>query len=192
MELLWVGLNYAGVERTVTEPVVRYVGDIHLADMPFSHSVATMVGTGLLAWVAGALAGSARLGGAVGLGIVSHLVLDLLTHNGDIVLSPGVSGSGYGTFLYARAPGLAFILELGYGMLCWRIFRGSKALLAVIVPFNVANLSLFLPRLPGPEELLAGRPNVLTTVIPGQILITLLAIWLAAGSRYGRRESHRA
>jgi hypothetical protein len=36
MELLWVVLNYAGVERTTTEPVVRYVGDIHLAYMPFS------------------------------------------------------------------------------------------------------------------------------------------------------------
>jgi hypothetical protein len=41
MELAWVGLNYLGVEYTTTEASVRSVADIHLAYMPFSHSVAT-------------------------------------------------------------------------------------------------------------------------------------------------------
>ena len=44
MELAWVGLNYLGVERTTTETSVRSVADIHLAYMPFSHSVATAAG----------------------------------------------------------------------------------------------------------------------------------------------------
>lgn len=183
MELLWVLLNYLGVERTTTEPVVRYVGDIHLAFMPFSHSVATMLGAGALAWALGALAGRARLGAAVGLGIVSHLVLDLVTHNGDIALAPGVTEQGYGTFLYARLPALAFLVELLYGILCWRIFRGGRALLAVVVGFNVANLSLFFAAVPGPEAFLAGRPMLLTTVILAQIVVTLWAVWLAAGAR---------
>src|SRR5262245_62450833 len=50
-ELAWVGLNYLGVERTTTETSVRSVGDIHLAYMPFSHSVATVAGGALLAWL---------------------------------------------------------------------------------------------------------------------------------------------
>ena len=41
MELAWVLLNYLGVERTTTGPVVRSVADIQLAYMPYSHSVAT-------------------------------------------------------------------------------------------------------------------------------------------------------
>jgi hypothetical protein len=45
MELAWVVLNYLGVERTTTAPVVRSVADIHLAYMPYSHSVATAGGS---------------------------------------------------------------------------------------------------------------------------------------------------
>jgi hypothetical protein len=35
MEILWVVLNYLGIERTTTEKEVRYVGDVHLSFMPF-------------------------------------------------------------------------------------------------------------------------------------------------------------
>src|SRR5262249_47187391 len=51
MELAWVALNYLGVERTTTESTVHSVADIHLAYMPYSHSVATGVGAALLAWL---------------------------------------------------------------------------------------------------------------------------------------------
>jgi hypothetical protein len=43
MEFVWVLLNYLGIEPTTTEPVVRYVGDINPAYMPFSHSVLTVL-----------------------------------------------------------------------------------------------------------------------------------------------------
>jgi hypothetical protein len=180
MELLWVALNYLGVERTTTEPVVRYVGDIHLAYMPFSHSVATMLGVAAAAWLLAVATGRPRLGAALGLGIASHLVLDLATHDGDIALAPFAAGPGLGTYLYARLPVAAFLLELGYGLLCWRVGRGGKALLAVVVGFNLANLSLFFSAIPGPEQWLAGRSTLLTTVILGQIVVTLLAVGWAA------------
>src|SRR3954468_22720654 len=51
MELAWVLLNFAGVERTTTEHAVRSVADIHLAYMPYSHSVATAVAASLVAWL---------------------------------------------------------------------------------------------------------------------------------------------
>jgi hypothetical protein len=180
MEFLWVGLNYVGVERTTTEPVVRSVADIHLADMPFSHSVAAMLGVAALAWAIGALAGRPRLGAAVGLGVASHLVLDLATHDRDIALAPLLDGPEYGTRLYGRLPLAAFLLELGFGVLCWRVYRGGRALLAVIVGFNLANLSLFFAAVPGPEQWLAGRPILLTTTIFVQIVVTLWAVWWAA------------
>ena len=66
MEFAWVALNYLGVEHTTTEPIVRYLGDIHLAYMPYSHSVLTALGAALLAWSMGALAGRARLGAILG------------------------------------------------------------------------------------------------------------------------------
>jgi hypothetical protein len=185
MEFAWVLLNYVGVERTTTEPVVRYVGDIHLAYMPFSHSVLTVLGAVLLVWALSAVTGKGRLGAVLGLGILSHLLLDLLTHNGDIPLAPFADAPKYGTFLYGRLPLVAFLLELGYGLLCWRAFRGGRALLAIIVGFNLANVSLFFREIPGPEEALAGRPFLVVTVILAQIAVTLWAVWWGARKSAG-------
>jgi hypothetical protein len=191
MEFLWVILNYIGIERTTTEPIVEYVGDIHLAYMPFSHSILTMVLAGIVAWTICLMAGRARLGAAVGLGIVSHLVLDLITHNGDIALAPFAGAGKYGTYLYAAAPAAAFMLELGFGLLCWWIFRGGKALLAIIVGFNLANASLFFKAVPGPEHWMANRPLLIVTVISVQIIVTLAAVgWAAARSRPQRTEAN--
>lgn len=182
MELVWVALNYLGVERTTTDPVVRFVGDIHLAYMPYSHSVATMVLAALAAGVVLGIRGKKALGLAVAAGILSHLVLDLATHDGDIALAP-FTGGGYGTWLYGRHPALAFAVEVGFGALCWWIYRGGTTLLWVILGFNLANLSLFFPAIPGPEALLAERPMWLTTVILLQIVVTLAAVGWAARPR---------
>ena len=74
MELAWVGLNYLGVERTTTEATVRSVADIHLAYMPYSHSVATAAGGALLAWlVVEKGLGRPLVARALGIGIFSHL-----------------------------------------------------------------------------------------------------------------------
>jgi LexA-binding, inner membrane-associated putative hydrolase len=183
MELLWVLLNFLGIERTTTDAVVRDIADIHLAYMPYSHSVATMVGAAVLAALIGKAVGRPKLGVAVGLGILSHLILDLVTHNGDIPLAPVANAPKYGTYLYARLPAVAFALELGFGILCWWVFRGNRWLLAVIIAFNLANLSLFFAAIPGPEDMLAGRPLVLVAVILAQIIVTLALVGWAATRR---------
>jgi len=176
MELAWVGLNYLGVERTTTESQVRSVADIHLAYMPFSHSVATAAGAALLAWlfVEKGL-GRPLLGRAIGIGIASHLVLDLVTHARDITLWPG-SDVALGLGLYDRAPMWGFALEMVYGVVCWSVYRGSRPLLAMIVLGNLANITLFSAAIPGPEGLLAGRPLMLVTVIFVQIVTTLALV----------------
>src|SRR5574340_543801 len=82
MELLWVLLNYIGIERITTEEEVKYVGNIHLSYMPFSHSILTMAGMSILAWfIISKGFGNPEIGLAVGTGILSHLVLDLITHS---------------------------------------------------------------------------------------------------------------
>ena len=174
MELAWVILNYLGIERTTTERVVRSVADIHLAWMPYSHSVATAIGAALLAWGVIELGLNQRdLGRAVGLGIASHLVLDLLTHAHDIVLWPGRVSPRLGLGLYDAAPLAAFMVELVYGIICWRIYRGGRGLLALVVVGNLANLSLLSVSIPGPEGFLAGRPLMVVTLVALQIVATL-------------------
>ena len=77
---------------------------------------------------------------------------------------------------------LAFLVELVYGLVCWWIFRSGKALLAVILGFNLANISEFFRSIPGPEDALAGHPLTLVTVILVQVVITVWAVWWSAGA----------
>ena len=184
MELAWVGLNYLGVERTTTEPAVRSVADIHLSYMPFSHSVATAVAAALCAWlIVEKGLGRAAIGRAIGIGIVSHLVLDLVTHAPDIAVWPGSPLPALGLGLYNRAPMWGFALEMVYGVFCWWMYRRSGSLLAVIVLGNLANVSLFSAAIPGPEQFLAGHPLAVVTLVLAQIVTTLALIgWLANSS----------
>ncbi len=184
MELAWVGLNYLGVERTTTEPAVRSVADIHLSYMPFSHSVATAVAAALCAWlIVEKGLGRAALGRAIGIGIVSHLVLDLVTHAPDIAVWPGSPLPALGLGLYNRAPMWGFALEMVYGVFCWWMYRRSGSLLAVIVLGNLTNVSLFSAAIPGPEQFLAGHPLAVVTLVLAQIVTTLALIgWLANSS----------
>ena len=184
MELAWVAFNYLGLERTTTERVVRSVADIHLAWMPYSHSVMTALGAAVLAWV-GIEFGMGRraLGRAVGIGIASHLALDLLTHAHDIVLWPGRISPRLGLGLYDAAPMAAFVVEMVYGVVCWWIYRGGRGLLALVVLGNLANLSLFSAAIPGPEGFLAGRPLLVVTLIALQIIVTLVLTGLLAARK---------
>ena len=184
MELAWVTLNYLGIERTITEPAVHSVADIHLSYMPYSHSIATAIIASLIAWlIIEKGLGRAALGRAVGLGIVSHLVLDLLTHGRDIVLWPGLASPKLGLGLYAIAPLAAFFLELAYGISCWLIYRGSYSLLTLIVLGNLANLSFLSPSIPGPESILAGRSTLVVSIILVQIIATLALVRVLTPSK---------
>ncbi|HEY7188452.1 MAG TPA: hypothetical protein VH436_17970 [Vicinamibacterales bacterium] len=193
MELAWVGFNYLGVEHTTTEPQVRSVADIHLAYMPFSHSVATAVAAALLAWfVIEKGLGRPAVARAIGIGIVSHLVLDLMTHARDIALWPGSALPALGLGLYDRAPMWGFALEMAYGVLCWSVYRGSRPLLAMIVLGNLANITLFSATIPGPEVYLAGHPLMVVTLVFVQIVATLALIAvLATRSALDWRRSAR-
>ena len=187
MELAWVVLNFLGIERTTTDATVRSVADIHLAYMPYSHSVGVALAAALLAWGVLELGlGRRALGRAVGFGIASHLVLDLLTHAHDIVLWPGHDSIRLGLGLYDAAPFAAFVLELAYGVACWWIFRGGRGLLVLIVLGNFANLSLLSATIPGPEMFLAGRPLAVVGLVGMQIAVTLVLTGsLARGGERG-------
>jgi hypothetical protein len=177
MELLWVVLNLFGIERTTTEASVHSVSDIHLAYMPYSHSIVMGLGFAIVAWfIFGVILHRSRLGLAVALGIVSHLVLDLVTHARDIAIAPGFDHIKLGLGLYSAFPLLAFFLELGYGVFCWWVYEGGRTLLAIIVLFNAANLSLLSPAVPGPESLLANRPTLIVLFIAAQIVVTLFLV----------------
>jgi hypothetical protein len=176
VELVWVLFTYLGIEH------VRYTPDaLHLDFLPYSHSVFTGVAGGLVAWlVIRHGLHRPRLAAAVGLGIASHVVLDLIQHEPDIPLLPLPRGPRFGLGL-AGWPLANLTVEVLYGLACWWIFRGGRGLLVAIVGFNLLNAPFMFPRQGG---LLAGwlarHPAVLPTVILVQIVMTWLAVWWGA------------
>ena len=184
MELAWVALNYLGVEQTTTSASVRTVADIHLAYIPYSHSVATAAAAALFTWLTIERGfGRRALGRAVAVGILSHLVLDLATHAPDIALWPGSPFPKLGLGLYSGAPAVAFVVELLYGVLCWWVYRGRKGLLVVLLVGNLANTSFFFASIAGPEELLAGRPLLVVTAVFVQIVTMLVLVGMMSSKR---------
>lgn len=181
MEILWVAFNYLGIEQTTTEAAVHTVSEIHLSYMPYSHSVASGLFFAFAVWLITAKTFKRpAVGLALGIGVVSHLILDLMTHAPDIALAPGIAEPKWGLGLYSVAPLAAFFIEIVYGIFCWRIYKGGRGLLLVIVLFNLANLSMFSAAVPGLEEFLAGRPMLIVTVIALQIAVTLYLVGIFA------------
>lgn len=123
------------------------------------------------------------MGRAIGVGIVSHLVLDVLTHARDIALWPGSTFPAIGLGLYDHAPMWGFALEIAYGVMCWRVYRGSRSLLALIVLGNLANITLFSAAIPGPEQYLAGHPLMIVSMVAAQIIVTMVLIGVLARRR---------
>jgi len=178
IEILWVVLNFLGIEKTSTEKTVESVSDVHLEHMPFSHSVVSTVVLALGALILITLAfNRVDVAIAVALGICSHLVLDLISHARDIVLLPFRAKRKFGLGLYEKPP-VAFAFETIYGIFCWWVYGGSATLFWIIVIFNLANASFFIKAIPGPERLMAGRPAWITGIGAVQIIVTAVLVGL--------------
>lgn len=176
MELLWVGFNFVGIEYSTTEATVSSVLDVHLAHMPYSHSIlSTMVVAGFAWLIIRKGLNKPAIAVATAVAIVSHLLLDVLTHGQDIALAPFTDMNKVGLGLY-EVPLAAFVVETLYGILCWSIYRGSRSLFAIIVGFNLANITFFSTAISGPEALLADNPVLLTSVVLVQIVLTLVLV----------------
>lgn len=183
LEILWVVLNYLGIERTSTDAVVTTVSNIHLEYMPYSHSLASSFVYALVAWLIVGKVYKHRVAAvAVAIGIFSHIVLDVLTHTRDILIIPFLLDQKVGIGLYG-VPMAAFFVETAYGLFCWWIFRGSGALLAIILTFNLANISFFFAGLNGPEVLMANHPLWVVSAVAIQIIVTLVLVGLLAKPR---------
>jgi hypothetical protein len=180
VEILWVVFNLLGIEVTTTAPQVRALNDIHLDHMPYSHSIAATAVLAIAVWVVfSKFLHKPGWGLALAVAVSTHIVLDLATHVRDIALAPGIESPKFGTGLY-DLPLFALVVETVYGVCCWWLFRGSRALLAAIVVLNLAALSFYSARIAGPESLLAGHPKIFAAAIGVHIVVGLIAVgWFA-------------
>jgi hypothetical protein len=171
IELLWVAFVYAGIEYP------EYTANaVHLGFLPYSHSVTSAAVVAFAAWAYGRF-GKRDTALAMGLvvGILSHVVLDIVQHERDIMLLPSTIGPALGLNLAGHTP-LDLVVELLFGVGCWWIFGGTLGLLIAIVLLNLANLPLMFPQ-PGSGKMLADHHLVLPTIILAQIIITWTVVW---------------
>ena len=173
VELLWIVFTYLGIEHVRATPE-----RVHLDFLPYSHSVLTGVFLASLAWAMGKSVHRTYVGAAIGLGIISHIVLDFIQHEPDITLLPLPWGPRLGLNL-SSYPLLNLIVEVAFCIACWKIFGGSKGLLIGIVIFNLLNIPLMFPQ-PGSGELIAAHRALLPTVILIQVVSSWLLVWWLA------------
>ena len=123
--------------------------------MPYSHSVLTVLGAMLWCgqWELSSVERASARSSASQYCRISSSIVDAQRRHRP---GPIYGAPKYGTFLYGRLAPVAFLVELAYGLVCWWIFRGGKALLAVVLGFNLANISEFFRSIPGPEDALAA------------------------------------
>ena len=104
IDLLWPTLLLVGVERVAITPGITRVVPLDFTHYPISHSLAAVLLWAVLFGVAyQALRRYPRGALVCGLAVVSHWLLDLLTHRPDLPLSPG-SDARVGLGLWGSLP----------------------------------------------------------------------------------------
>jgi hypothetical protein len=97
LDLLWPVFLLAGVETVRIEPGNTAFTPLAFDHYPWSHSLSMAVIWGIAAGrVAAPILRSARAGLIIGLTVVSHWVLDFVTHRPDLPLWPGGPLEGLG------------------------------------------------------------------------------------------------
>jgi len=177
VELLWIVFTYLGIEHAQITPDA-----VHLDFLPYSHSIGTGLFLAALAWGMGRSVRRTTIGAAIALGILSHILLDVIHHEPNIALLPMAWGPRFGLNLQGY-PILDFIVELALGVACWNIFGGARGLLIGIVIFNVLNLPLMFPP-SGSLTPLVNHPMYLPTIILVQVVATWLLVWWFTRRQY--------
>ena len=111
IDLLWPTLLLLGLERVEVSPGITRVTPLDFVSYPISHSLLAVVLWGALFAGVYHLAKRSAAGSAVLFGaVVSHWLLDLLTHRPDLPLLPG-SGPKVGLGLWSSLPA-TLVVEL--------------------------------------------------------------------------------
>ena len=173
-DILWPVFVAIGIEQVRIVPGFTAFTPLDFVSYPYSHSLVFLIAWGLvLGIVYRSLTGN---GGSVvilaGL-VVSHWVLDFLTHIPDMPIYPG--GSKYGLGLWNSIPGTLIVEAAMYGAGLWVYMRATDArdgigrwgfigLAAFLVVVYLANIGNAPPSVPG-------------IYIPAIIGIVLLTVW---------------
>jgi len=177
VELVWIVLSLAGVEHASV-----HEGRLSLDFLPYSHSVTSGLVVAALAYAAATrVTRNRRVAVALAVAVFSHIVLDVLHHQPDILLFPARLGPRLGTGLL-DLPVLDFAIELLYCLCCARLGGGGTALYVGIALFNLADLPMML-QLSTVMAPVLERARLLPLFILAQIVVTSAFV-----ARFGQRK----
>ncbi len=186
LDLIWPILLLLGVETVRVNPGDTAFTSLAFDSYPWSHSLLTVVGwSGLVGFLGRRVFGSWRAGMVLGGLVLSHWVLDFVTHRPDLPLWPG--GPLVGLGLWNSIPGTILVeASLLVGGL-WLYHRatsprdrtGTGALVALVVLTGV--IWVTQPWAPLPESA--------TAVAAGALILWLLPPWALWIERHRSRNA---
>lgn len=174
-DLVWPVLVAFGVEEVRVEPGNTAFTPLDFVSYPYSHSLAALLVWGLIVGVVyRVVAGQRRTVWVLGSLVVSHWLLDFITHRPDMPLYPGSPRFGLG--LWNSIPGTLIVEGVLYALGLWIYTRttmphdavgrwGFATLAGVVVVLYLVNLVSPPP------------PSPMALAITAIIGATLLGVW---------------
>ncbi len=175
----WAFFAFAlvGIEKMRIVPGITRMVPFDLYHMPYTHSLlGTALWGGAFALLVLARSRNAYGAAIAALVVMSHWILDWLTHRSDLTMAGGERTFGLGLWNY---PAVAIPLEIGIILAAFLFYirrtRGPAGppLILLVVLFAVQAISWF-----GPEPAAAG-PILYITALLAFAILTALAWWVA-------------
>ena len=125
-DLLWPVLLAVGLEQVRIDPGNTAFTPLDFVSYPYSHSLLLLVVWGItFGWLYRLVTGDGRAFLVIAALVVSHWVLDFVTHRPDMPLYPG--GPKLGLGLWNSVPGTMAVELTMYAAGLWVYFRATRA-----------------------------------------------------------------
>lgn len=179
-DLLWPTLLLLGIEIVAIDPGNTALTPFDFVRYPYSHSLVALLGWGVVLGLGHAVMRRSTLAAAGGLAalVVSHWLLDVLTHRPDLPLTLGGTVKvGFGLWNH---PALAVTVELGLFAAAVMVYARSTAANKGGGTLGLWILVAFLAIAYGANLLSPPPPSVTAVAWAGQAMWLLVAwgYWL--------------
>ena len=142
VDLIWPFLLLLGLEHVRIEPGVTEITPLNFISYPITHSllggIVWAIGFGFIYYI---IKKSRRAGFILGIGVLSHWILDFIVHRPDLPIYPG--GEKYGLGLWNSVPGTLILEFLLFALGIYFYSKSTKSI-DKVGSWSFRVLSLFL------------------------------------------------
>jgi hypothetical protein len=181
LDLIWPVFLLLGIEHVRIVPGLMKMSAFDFTDYPWSHSLLMSVAWGVLCGgVYVAFTRYVRGGIAIGIGVVSHWVCDLVVHRADLPLYPGGAKYGFGLWNH---PAAVVVVEFalyagGIAMYCRTTTARDRAGTIAMWAFIAFLAVIFAMTVKAPP------PPSVAAVAYSALALWLLPVWAAWFDRH--------